>query len=227
MRLLLHPRVCKYEQRVGIDMFDQDPERADTPEAVAEQAAISLMSGGEDVDRNLHVLRAACPVHRSDSLGGWFVTGYNDVKTLLRTPGVQVAWVKRMKALMPDYEEHLSRSYLETFLVMDDDLEHHDRLRRIAQSKLDTKTVERMRPWIERAISEIVQRYVDDGGGDFVAQVAFQVAIVVISEVMGLPSEDRAWYWTTLKTSSVALEPTCSPESLAEADAATGEVAIA
>jgi cytochrome P450 len=125
---------------------------------------------------------------------------------------------------MPDYEEHLSRSYLETFLVMDDDLEHHDRLRRIAQSKLDTKTVERMRPWIERAISEIVQRYVDDGGGDFVAQVAFQVAIVVISEVMGLPSEDRAWYWTTLKTSSVALEPTCSPESLAEADAATRQL---
>ncbi|SEG43311.1 Cytochrome P450 [Nonomuraea solani] len=85
---------------------------------------------------------------------------------------------------IPDMPRWLS-VYFGSMINMDDP--KHARLRRIVSRAFTPRILSKMEEDLARAAAEIVDRAVEEGPGDFVAQVAAQLPVRVICDMMGIP----------------------------------------
>jgi cytochrome P450 len=124
-----------------------------------------------------------------------------------------------MDVRRPDWREHAALVQAADTLLMIDGPDH-DRLRRIGLSRINVRSVQRQVDHIHGIASEIVDRFVEHGGGDFIADVALAVTMSVISDMMGLPREAREWYVRDVNVRIQAFDPNVSDDELARADEA-------
>ncbi|TDC97041.1 cytochrome P450 [Nonomuraea deserti] len=85
---------------------------------------------------------------------------------------------------VPDMPRWLS-VYFGSMINMDDP--RHARLRRIVSRAFTPRILSKMEDDLARAAAEIVDRAVEEGPGDFVAQVAAKLPVRVICDMMGIP----------------------------------------
>ena len=92
-----------------------------------------------------------------------------------------------MAAIFEGRDERGSRAILNL------DPPDHDRLRRLVQKAFTPKTVENLRPEVERLVDEALDAVVARGTGemDLIADLAFPLPFTVISEMLGMPTERR------------------------------------
>ncbi len=74
--------------------------------------------------------------------------------------------------------------------IIDTDGPDHVRLRRLVSAAFTPRNVRRWEDTTRAIAKELVGRFVSDGGGDFVAQVAAPLPIRVILTILGVPVED-------------------------------------
>ncbi|MBX3390389.1 MAG: cytochrome P450 [Phycisphaeraceae bacterium] len=137
-------------------------------------------------------LRESAPVHRvwlSRSTDAYLIARYADCQNALRDheriiKDVTVASGKR-PAWMPGFLRPLSRNMLD----LDDP--DHARLRRLVHKAFTPRLVETLEP----RILEIVDRLLTDaesrGGMDLIRDFALPLPVTIISEMLGVPEEDR------------------------------------
>jgi cytochrome P450 len=158
-------------------------------------------------------------VHHSEALGQWVLTRYEDVKRVLRDTDQAVDYAMQMDRRRPDWRSHPSFSLTENIMLSVDGPEH-TRLRKVGLTAVNHRLVKRVSPRIRTTVERIVAEFVHKGGGDFVTEVAFPITAEVVSDIMGLPHEDREWYRRAIAEHVVAFDPSVSEEDLARADAA-------
>jgi pimeloyl-[acyl-carrier protein] synthase len=126
-----------------------------------------------------HRLRAQDPVHRSP-LGFWALTRYDDVATALRDKrfGKEGA---NLGVVVPG----TAPSMLER------DPPHHTRLRGLVNKAFTPPVVESMRPHTQQVVDELLDRVEPAGRMDLIADFAFPLPFVVISQMLGVRAEDR------------------------------------
>lgn len=188
----------------------------------AEAAIVSLFREREaraSLYDRLRETREACPVHRSTKLNQWVLTGYNDVKRALRDPRFAVDFAKQMDLKRPDWREHPAFAMTEEIMLSIDG-PVHDRLRKIGLSVINFRLVKRVSEQIRATAKTIVQEFAAQGGGDFVTAVAFPFTSEVISDIMGLPHEDREWYRVAISDHVMAFDPNVTAAELQTADEA-------
>lgn len=169
-------------------------------------------------------LRELDPVHRAP--GGLVVlTRYDDVANVLRSNDFSRDVEKSAKPLDTAVSQRQrQRRSTGTKSILNLDPPDHTRLRRLVSKSFTPSTIERLRPLVQRFVDDaldLVERRVDDGGAmELIDDLAFPVPFLVISAMLGMPTEraDELREWSKVLTQT--LEPTVSLDDLDAADRA-------
>ncbi|HVV82160.1 MAG TPA: cytochrome P450 [Kofleriaceae bacterium] len=157
-------------------------------------------------------------------VGAWMVTSHAICSQLLRSKqfgkeGERVV-APEVLARIPQQASDLVERRRHSLLFRDPPA--HTRLRALVNLAFTPRTVERLRPHIAAIADDLVARA--PARFDLVRDVAFPLPIIVISELLGVPAEDRDRFkaWSTVMTRG--LEPDATADELAQAAAAVDGV---
>jgi cytochrome P450 len=139
-------------------------------------------------------IREEDPVHWNDRWGGWLVTRYEDVVAVLRDHDRFSA--DRMASLVleltPQDRDRLSLliNYFSKWLVFTDP-PYHTRVRMLINKAFTPTSVERLRPRVRQIVDELLSQVAARGRMEFIHDFSFHLPVIVISEYLGVPPEDR------------------------------------
>lgn len=139
-------------------------------------------------------LRNTDPVFAAWENGGhttWIVSGYEDVLELLKTQ----SFIKDQSKVFSD-SGRSNDLPLETrvfqHMMLDVDPPDHTRLRKLVQPYFNPKRIQELSPRIEVIADQLIDEMkAQEGSVDLIDEFAFPLPIIVISELLGVPSEDR------------------------------------
>jgi cholest-4-en-3-one 26-monooxygenase len=136
-------------------------------------------------------LRREKPVawHEGDSFGGpgyWIISKYQDIKQISRSPEIFSS------AGGTNIEDRDAQDgTLEAPILIDMDPPNHVRYRKLVSGGFTPREI----AGLEKHSHEIVNRILDDvgkkGSCDFVTEIAAELPLQVIAELLGCPAEDR------------------------------------
>jgi cholest-4-en-3-one 26-monooxygenase len=136
------------------------------------------------------VLRREAPVFWQDEpygSGYWAITKYDDVKHISRHPMEFSS--ERQGSLIRDPDPGALAFIRQVMLSMDPP--RHRNYRMLVNKAFTPRMVDALRPRIAQMCREIVNRVIEKGECDFVEELAAPLPMLVITELMGVPEEDR------------------------------------
>jgi cytochrome P450 len=128
------------------------------------------------------------PVHWAEPFGGWVLTRYIDVASLLRSPQVSA---QRMEMASKD----VSPEYAPLFAtragsMLNSDAPRHTRLRLLVNKAFTPGTVESLAPFIQSFVDTVLDAVQGQGHMDLIGDLAFPLPATVIAEMLGVPAQD-------------------------------------
>ncbi|MFI2431214.1 cytochrome P450 [Streptomyces sp. NPDC018693] len=140
-------------------------------------------------------LRAQGRVIHYEPTDQWLVPHHADVSALLRERRLGRTYQHRFSH--EEFGRTAPPPEQEPFHTLNDhgmlDLEppDHTRIRRLVSKAFTPRTVERLKPYVRQLSADLVDRLVEAGGGDLLADVAEPLPVAVIAEMLGIPDGDR------------------------------------
>jgi cholest-4-en-3-one 26-monooxygenase len=149
--------------------------------------------------RELAELRRAAPVwwvaqRRGsagfDDEGYWAVTRHADIMAVSKAPEVYSSWEN---TALIRFAEGIEREAIEMqrIILLNMDPPDHTKLRGIVSRGFTPRAIGSLREALTERARHIVATALDTGTGDFVADVAMELPLQAISELLGVPQEDR------------------------------------
>jgi cytochrome P450 len=135
-------------------------------------------------------LRREAPVFRQRTPDGgfyWAVTRHADVVTVSTDPATYSS--ERGSVMIEDLAPDMLEMMRSMLLVMDPP--RHGRYRRMVMHAFTPSMVDALEPRIRRVARTILDRAAEAGEVEFVHDVAAELPVQVIGELMGIPAEDR------------------------------------
>ena len=156
----------------------------------------------------LREMRETSPVHKLGFADYWILTRFEDCRAVLRDqrlgkPGPGDLVPSLVGA--PSRDAGGDRSML--FLNPPD----HTRIRSLVSRAFTPRHVEQIRASIETMTAELLDELAASGGGDLMARLAFPLPANVISELVGIPRNDRDWLRPLILDLAATLEPGRGP----------------
>ena len=143
--------------------------------------------------RLYRLLQDTAPVYWSDFLGQWLVTSAEAVDQVLLSPrqfsnfGFDAAYIGRLGD-GPGFET--LRHHFEQRGLIQADPPDHTRLRRVLSKHFTSRALEPLQGQIEATVSALLSAASDDF--DVIRDLAGPLPVIVISDLLGVPAEDRA-----------------------------------
>lgn len=142
-----------------------------------------------------HRLRSLEPIHRS-FLGAWILTRYADVKAVLRDPRFSV---DKLAGHLKDKGSYLKQQrdlntvalFTSKWLIFLEPPDH-TRLRKLVSKAFSPGVVERLRPYIQDIVDELIDKVQDKRGMDIISDLASPLPVTVIAKMLGVPESDRS-----------------------------------
>jgi cytochrome P450 len=119
--------------------------------------------------------------------GFWAVTRYHDILAVLKTPAVFSSW--RGGALLEDPPPEFLAKLRENMLNRDPP--DHTKLRKLVNHVFSPKRIGALEEKIATHARALVERVSDRGACDFATDVAGEMPLYVICEILGIPEADR------------------------------------
>jgi cytochrome P450 len=166
----------------------------------------------DDPSVQLGAIREREAVHFVDTTGAFMLTRYEHVQPLGRDRrlGNDIAHALPNPGIDAEREMLARANPVLSILRVDGD--DHSRVRRIMQKAFTPKVIAL---WRDRAVSvadDLLDRMAAAGGGDLIDDYALQLPVQIISDMLGMPTDDvpqlREWSHRLTKT----LDPLCAPE---------------
>ena len=165
-------------------------------------------------------LRARPTVHRSRLLNAWLIARHADADAILRDhrnfasdPRLGTL-TRRQRAMLPTEDEF-------PMLILDPP--DHTRLRALVSKAFTSRAVDALEARIRAIAAALLDAIDDPGGFDLMAAVAQPLPIIVIAEMLGVPTEDRDRFKLWSAQRARMLEPTASLRERAIAQDASRE----
>ncbi len=163
-------------------------------------------------------IRARGRAHRT-AFGALVLAHYDECFTLLRLPGTSVDERNATGLVaMPLPPELAERREANERSILSMDPPDHTRLRRLVSSAFTVRRVERLRPRVRAIVAELLDDLVaagrDGGPVDLIANFAFPLPFIVISELLGMPEGDRLQLRAWSHEMTRSLEPMIDEETL-------------
>jgi cytochrome P450 len=174
-------------------------------------------------------LREETPVRRVILHGvpAWLVTRFDDVRAALTDPrlshDVRNASAEAQASPIVMYEEALGLGRHMLRLDPPD----HTRLRRLVTKAFTPRRVEALRPRIQQITDELIAQFLPRGRADLVEEFSAPLPLMVISELLGVPAEDRADFHRWSQMTSTAEDPQILQEGLTHVRAYLTELVAA
>lgn len=164
--------------------------------------------------------RAIDPMIWWEQSNGWFLTKYEDVKSVLRDPArfssarggpndnrrnqyaMRAALAGQTAAAM---QPNIGRT------ILNSDPPDHTRLRRLADRLFTPKSIREMAPHVQEIANDLIEQAVARGDViDVMDDLAGPLPTIVIAEMLGVSTEDRAKFkrWSTAVTEPFRPETT-------------------
>jgi cytochrome P450 len=160
-------------------------------------------------------LRLTDPVHLSP-FGLVVLTRYDDCAKVLRDGRFSAdvssnATVEGVGLFgNQDESEERDEGFNESLLNLDPP--KHTRVRGLAARAFTPKAIEAWRPRVGQMVDEILDGVEADGGCDLVSTLAFPLPFQVISELLGMPTDEREQLRAWSQAITLTLEPLISAE---------------
>ncbi|MFE9327792.1 cytochrome P450 [Nocardia sp. NPDC052278] len=122
--------------------------------------------------------------------GYWVVSKHEDVKEISRNPEIYSSAQKGAIIRLPD-DVTPEQIELTGALLVNMDAPKHAKTRRIVSKGFTPRAVEGLRAALTERAARIVHEAKRTGGGDFVQQVACELPLQAIAELLGVPNDDR------------------------------------
>lgn len=147
----------------------------------------------------LSELRRAAPIWwnaKSPEVGGfhddgfWVVTKHADVKEVSRRSDVFSTFEN---TAIPRFNDDITREQIELqrFVLLNKDAPEHTKLRKLIAKGFTPRAINGLRAELSARAESIVKAAAESGAGDFVTQVACELPLQAIAELIGVPQQDR------------------------------------
>ncbi|MEA2900998.1 MAG: pimeloyl-[acyl-carrier protein] synthase [Actinomycetota bacterium] len=135
-------------------------------------------------------IRRHDPVHHAPD-GTWVLTRYDHAAAVLRDPRFSTNPARLGEGVDMTKESPVRQAG--SNLMMFKDPPDHTRLRGLVSQAFTPRTVDSLKPRIERLVDELLDEVVARGDGEFdvLADLAYPLPTVVICELLGVPVADR------------------------------------
>ncbi|HSS12026.1 MAG TPA: cytochrome P450, partial [Acidimicrobiales bacterium] len=154
-------------------------------------------------------LRSEAPVGQIPGIGIWYFTRYADCEAILRDARwsnddrKSTLYQQVLTTRAADVPEYLER--LRPFIFLDPP--DHTRLRGLVSAAFTPRHIERLRPRIEELVTELLDAAIARGRLEVVADLAYPLPVVIISELLGVPPGDQSQFRGWSKEMAAALDP--------------------
>lgn len=150
--------------------------------------------------------------------GYWAVTRHADVTTVSTGPEV---FSSRANTAIIRFQERMRRDRIDVqrLILLNMDPPEHTRLRRIVQRGFTPRAVRALEDALRERAGRIVAEAAARGSGDFVTDIACELPLQAIAELIGVPQEDRAriFAWSNRMTGYDDPELAVTEETAAQA----------
>ena len=126
-----------------------------------------------------------------DDGGYWVVSRHEDVREISRHPELYSSRTNGAIVRLPPYTTREQMEMTGEALLINMDPPKHTKIRRIISKGFTPRAVEALRAALTARAGQIVHEARESGGGDFVQQVASELPLQAISELLGVPQADR------------------------------------
>jgi len=122
--------------------------------------------------------------------GYWVVSRHAEVKEVSRNSDV---FSSAENTAIIRFNPDMTREKIEAqrLILLNIDPPHHSKVRGIVSRGFTPKSVNRLRATLAERAERIVAEARAKGGGDFVTQVACELPLQAIAELLGIPQDDR------------------------------------
>ena len=138
--------------------------------------------------------------------GYWAITKHADILEVSRTPEV---FCSGRGANIQDLPTPFAE-FFGSMINMDDP--RHARLRRIVSGGFTPRMLKRFEADVQRTASAIVDRMIDRGECDFVTEIAAQLPLAIICDLMGIPESQHQFVFDRTNVILGAGDPEYSPD---------------
>ena len=138
-------------------------------------------------------LRAEEPVHRSGALQAWVLTRYADCMAVLRDPATYSSDARQAGGQVGELirEQRAASPLGEARTLLTIDPPAHTRMRGIVNRAFTARRVAALRPRIEEIARDLLTSAPERGEFDLISTLARPLPVIVIAELLGVPSADR------------------------------------
>ncbi len=129
-------------------------------------------------------LRDEAPVYHNEELGFWALSRYDDVLNGFK----DAARLSNSRGVALEASVQSAREVM-SFLAMDPP--RHDQIRGLVNRGFSPRRVKDLESHIRNLATHYIDTFIDKGECDFIAEFAGKLPMDVISEMVGVPPEDR------------------------------------
>lgn len=151
-------------------------------------------------------LRSEDPVHRS-SMGIWFISRYSDAEAILRDRHLG----RNFDLFLDEQMQQGPLRELYTSILLYKDPPSHTRLRSLVSGAFSGQVVDQMRPTIQQLATDLLDQAEAAGHLDVINDFGFHLPVIVICQLLGVPSADRDLFSGWSRTLSASLELVLTP----------------
>jgi cytochrome P450 len=139
----------------------------------------------------LHGPRSGPAVEFDAQTGLWGVYGYPELHEVLSDPATYSSDTMRVvpKELLPSEDDFSLRGFITQI-----DPPEHGKLRKLVSSAFTRKVVADLEPRIAELTHELLDAAREQDGFELVRDLAYPLPVIVIAELLGVPSSDRALF---------------------------------
>ncbi|QRY64747.1 cytochrome P450 [Gordonia sp. PDNC005] len=122
--------------------------------------------------------------------GYWVVSKLDDIREISKNAE---DWSANANGVIMRFDDEMPAEQIDVTkaLLINHDPPEHTRLRKIVSRAFTPKAVHALEEKLDDAAREIVRKAAEAGSGDFVEQVAVDLPLLAIADLLGVPEEDR------------------------------------
>lgn len=171
-------------------------------------------------------LRTVDPVHRN-AMGNWILTRYDDITAVLRDSRLGVHSMadnirSKRRFLAPGQRLDRLADAVGQWLMFLNAPEHH-RMRRLVSRPFTPAAVKLLSEQIQQTVQRLIAQVRPQRRMDVIRDLAIPLAVTTISDILGVPAEDRARVLRWTERLSHIVDPLRSLEEYLEMDQQAAE----
>jgi cytochrome P450 len=161
--------------------------------------------------------RRSSPVFYLEKYDLWCVTRYADVDQVLRdTENLSSANAVRIRPLPPELQQVFPDGHPLQYSLLLKDPPEHNNLRKIANRAFTPTAVAGYEPRIREFANQLIDEFIANGHCDLVKQFSSRLPVMVITDIVGAPTDRDLGTWARDTMALVVGAPELTSEKAAE-----------